>query len=685
MKNNNSNPIISIWEKGYLYVLIIFIYYTWWLVSGNVGKGDWYKEIAYFDYIRTALKEYSTLPYFWWNIIEDIAWRPPVPGSSSFVSNPETSFFSPLTPLIYNFNTFTYIKLYVFIQFLPGVIGIFLLKKQLNWNNEQFRNFAVLFLFSPVILQHVAVGYFTWYNFYFFPLLIYFIAERDILKGVVGTAAILSIVILQGGIYIVQYLGLFWLIYEIFHVIIEQDYKRITRIFAVPVLMFLLSYVKIFSSALVFGDYTRPFFDVSGYYLSFFLFYAIVPTITIPPLNLWFYTDYLGWPLITPHDSGQFWGLSLIMLIIVLVKYKTIVKKPNAEQQNGLNYHAIFISATFLFVISFYKIWYVMMRGIEPLQIPFFEAIKNHGIRFIMGATFGYAVLFANYSSSIWKELDKFVKTKFWFIAKKIVLIVGYLLLLGSGLAWFILKLFQQQIANKFTGVITAAYKNTGHYWLRERMEGIEENALEFYFYRFDIAYASLTHWLFVIFAVSFTIFMITYFLVKKRQLFVPIIQKFPYLKYELLLAIPLAFSTGMWMNLATSIPFDEYPIRKVIPPEVVINPEITGLSPKIVVTPKSMKITPAPQSEINNYWFPQIPANDGKLFDIISNNAEFSEKNGKLMLIAKNNKPIEVWFETTEIMQAMIITILAWIGVGGFIVFRIFRNKNIVNSTIKF
>lgn len=661
-----SSYLIHLWEKGYLYIIIIFLYYFWWLASGKVGVLDWYKEIAYFDYIRTSIKDYNMLPYFWWNIIDDIAWRPPIPGSSSFIANPETTLFSPLTPVLHNFNTFTYAKLYVFLQFLPGVIGIIALRNKLHWNDEQFRNYAVLFLFSPIALQHVAVGYFTWYNFYLFPWLLYFIAEKQTIKGIVGAAAVMGLVLLQGGIYIVQYFGFFWLMYEIFHIIFEKDYRRISRIICVPALILLLSWARLASSATVYSDYIRPYFDVDGYNIPFFLFYAFVPTITIPPIDLWFHTDYLGWAL-TPHDSGQFWGLSIIMLGLVIIKYKNIIKNARSSEKDGLNYHAIFVAASVLFIVSFYRIWYVIMKGVDVFNLPFIETVKNHGIRFVMGAYFGYAVLFANYSNSIWIELDKFIKTKLWFILKRILLIIGYGIFLGSGLLLTVLGVFKQLITNNFVKIIIAAYNDTGHYWLRKRMEGMQENDLEFYFYRFDIAYSSILHWVFVVFAIALLFFVFTYLLNKNKKRFAPLVQRFPYLKYELLLAMPLAFSTAMWMNLATSVPFDEYPIRKVIPPEIIVDSPNSDFLYKVEVTPKKLLIKPEKGSEINRYIFPKIPGTDYKLFEVISENAILLDKDGQLMLKPLDNEPIEMLFRTEKIWKALIITIVSWGGVIGF------------------
>ena len=675
MKKSISSYMIHLWEKGYLYILITFLYYFWWLSSGNVGVLDWFKEIAYFDYIRTALNEYHMLPYYWWNVFESIASRSPLPGSSSFIAIPETSFFSPLTLLLHKFDTFTYAKLYVFLQFLPGVIGIIALKKKLQWNDMQFRNYAVLFLFSPIALQHVAVGHFTWYNFYYFPWLVYFMAEKQNVKAIIGSAAVMGLIILQGGIYIVQYFGLFWIIYEVVHIIFEKDYRRIFRIILIPTLMVLLSWARVASTIIVYKDYIRTYFEIDGYGILYFLFYALIPTITIPPIDLWFHTNYLGW-LNAPHDSGIFWGLSIIMLVFVTLKYKKIISDANAKKQNGLNYHAIFIASSILFIVSFYRIWYIIMKGLDATNFLVVETIKHHGVRFIMGAYMGYAILLANYSSSIWKEMDVFVRTKLWFVLKRILLIVSYCIFIGSGLLFGLLSLLMKYITNAFAEIITAAYNNTGHDWLRQRMEGMQENSLEFYFYRFDLAYSSIVHWIFIVFAIALSIFLITYLFSKNKKSFSPLIKQFPYLKFELLLAIPLAFSTAMWMNLITSVPFDEYPIKEMLPPKVIVESQIDVSKPVLTVTPEKLHLNPQTDILINGYVFPQLPANDYKLFDIVTENAEFLNKDGQLMLKPFDNKPIEIQFRKERVWRALIITIISWISIVGFMIIKVLVNR---------
>ena len=636
---------------------------------------DWIKEIAYFEYFKTSFNDYHTLPYFWWNILEEVAWRPPIPGTSALIANPETALFSPLTPLLYLLSAKIYIKLYIIIQFTVGIFGLFALKRKLNWNNLQFRTFIVLFLFSPIIMQHIAVAYFTWYNFYLFPWLIYFMADRRMAVGIVGTSAVLGLIVLQGGIYIVQYVGLFYILYEILHILLEKEWKRILRILIVPLLAVMLALVRIYITGFAYGDYVRPWVEIDAYNISFFIFYALIPTVTIPPIDLFFHSDLLGWSL-TPHDSGQFWGLSIIMLTVVMVKYKKIIKNANSKRQNGLNYNAVFIAASVLFIISFYQIWYLMMRAVSTLDIPLFESIKNHGIRFIMGAYFGFALLLANYSKEIWKEFHQFVDTRFWKITKKVLERLFQIILFGTGLIVLFLKIFKSNIVSKFNGIITAAFNNTGHFWLRNRMEGIEGNSLEFYFYRFDMAYSTIQHWIFIIFSVLLIAFLLMYFFNKNRKLFEHFRVRFPNIKFELLLAIPLIFSTAMWTNLASSVPYESHENNPVMPPKIVVESDEIVSLPILEVTPKNIIIKPTDDVPVNGYVFPQIPVTDYKHFDIISKNAVLFNKNGQLMLKPLDNKSIEMQFRTERVWMALITTIISWISIIGFIIIKVLAKR---------
>jgi len=681
-KRNLFGQLLNFWKKGYLYIFIASLIYLIWYLSGNVGILDWAKEISYFEYFKTSFNDYNSLPYFWWNILDEVAWRPPIPGTSALVANPETALFSPFMPLLYFFEPQTFMKLYIIIQFIIGVVGLFLLKNKLRWNNSQFRIFTILFLFSPIIMQHIAVAYFTWYNFYLFPWLVLFIAEKNHIKSIVGISAALGLIVLQGGIYIVQYLGLFYVLYEVFHIILEKDWKRIIRLIFIPIIAVLLSWARLSTTATVYGEYIRPWVEIDGYNLPFFLFYALIPTITISPLNLIFHSDYLGWSL-TPHDSGLFWGAALVMLIIVTLKYKNIVTHPNSQNQNGLNYNAVFISATFLFLISFYRIWFYIMKGVSAFDVPLLESIKNHGIRFVMGAFFAYAILFSNYSKSIWETLHNFAETKFWIIAKGIskVIFKGIVILLGVLIS--VATLFKGTITNKIYAIITVAYNDLGHQWLHNRMEGMKLNSLEFYFLRFDVIYNSIQKWMIVIFVFFILLLIISYIIRSNRKHYTKLLHEFPFFKFEMLLAIPLILSTSMWANLAASVPYSDYEVLPLLAPKIVVQhfDNVDIEYPNIEVTPKQLSLTPISSKQVKGYLFTQIPSTDYKFFEIESKNATFFDKNGKLLLVPHDSNPIKMVFRTYKVLNALYITLISWFFVFCYIAINklVFKKRKIL------
>ncbi len=151
------------------------------------------------------------------------------------------------------------------------------------------------------------------------------------------------------------------------------------------------------------------------------------------------------------------------------------------------------------------------------------------------------------------------------------------------------LKMFKSIIIGEFGEVITGAYNNTAHFWLRQRMEGINENSLEFYYFRFDMVYSDILHWLTVIFCVLLITFILVYLFNKKKKVFETIIVRFPNLKFELLLAIPLMFSTAMWTNLASSVPYDSYEVLPVMPPKILVDSYVNVSPPEIEVTPSQI------------------------------------------------------------------------------------------------
>ncbi len=411
--------MIRNWEKGYLYTIIASILFLFYALNGNVGVMDWYKDSAYLHYIKTALTEFDTLPYFWWSKIDQISWIPPIKATSVFISIPETTLFSPLTPLLYILSEIVYLKFYILVQCLVGLGGVFALRKRLNWNDIQFRSYLAVFIFSPIIFQHIAVGYFPWYNIFFFPWLIFFLAEKKSFTKIIGMSAVLALVLLQGGVYVFVWFVMLLFLYGFYNIIIERNYMIILQVVGAIALVFLLAHVRIYAASLSFTDFSREWFETNGYNPFNFLFYALIPTVTIQPIDLMFWTNLfrIGIP---QHDAGIFWGLVVIMVLVLIFRFKEIFKK-DKKIQNRINYKALFFAAATIFVFSFFSVWVTITRTLQALvDLPFFESIKNYGYRLGIPAYLGFSLVAVNYVEKIWRVLLRAMRRKPWLIFKRV-------------------------------------------------------------------------------------------------------------------------------------------------------------------------------------------------------------------------------------------------------------------------
>ena len=672
-----SNGFIGLWQKGNLYAFFAIILFLFYVLNGNVGVMDWYKDSAYLHYIKTALTEFDTLPYFWWSKIDQISWIPPVKATSAFISIPETTLFSPLTPLLYILSEIVYLKFYVLVQCLVGLSGVIALRRRLQWNDIQFRTYLVVFLFSPIVFQHIAVGYFPWYNIFFFPWLIFFLAEKKVFTKIVGMSAVLALVLLQGGVYVFVWFVMLLFFYGIYKLIIERNYMTILQIIGAIVFVFLLAHVRIYAASLSFTDFSREWFETNGYNPFNFLFYALIPTVTIQPLDLLFWTNMfrLGIP---QHDAGIFWGLVVIMVLVMVVQFKKVFKK-DTESQDIINYKAIFFAAATIFIFSFFSVWVTITRTIQLMvDLPFFESIKNYGYRLGIPAYLGFSLVAANHVERIWIVLLRVTRRKPWLIFKRLVKILFNIFLIGLGSTYFSLMIFKKPILSQLYGVISKAYGNTGHFWLRNRMEGILENNLTFYFSRLDRLYTTLQNVILIIFVVFFVVFIITLIIEINKNSINKINERFPFAKLELALVLPLIFSTSMWVHLATRTPYNSRPKQNVTPPELVVISEQSNVSPAMEVTPQKLIITQIDNANVEGYLFPNIKAIEYKNLKITSRNGILLNSQNHLMVKPLDNKTIIIEFTTEKIKRAIWITILSWTGVIVFFLVRNFRPKKL-------
>jgi len=233
---------------------------------------------------------------------------PAISVSSFFLANPETFAFSPFVLLLFWLDTLFFMKFLVCAFCAIGIIGILRLSRKLNWQDGQRRIFLALFLFSPIVIQHIAIGYFPWLNLYLFPWLVLFLVEEGFLKRVLGCASVLALILLQGGVHPFVWFVIFIGFYAFVRFIQKPGLRFILFMVALIILTTLLSLVRISTSAQTFADFKQGFFN--GYSLNGFITWGLTPPVFTP-------ADMDEW--LNPHN---YIGTSVEQVDIAIDKLK---------------------------------------------------------------------------------------------------------------------------------------------------------------------------------------------------------------------------------------------------------------------------------------------------------------------------------------------------------------------------
>jgi hypothetical protein len=292
-----------------------------------------------------------------------------------------------------------------------------------------------------------------------------------------------------------------------------------------------------------------------------------------------------------------------------------------------------------------------------------------------------FSLVAANYVEKIWMVLSRVMRRKLWLIFKRLTRILFNISLIGLGSAYFSLVIFKKPILSPIHAVISKAYNNTGQFWLRAKMEGIAENNLNFYFSRFDRIYSILQNVILIIFIVFAVVYIITIVIKINRNRIDKINERFPFVKLELALVLPLIFSVFMWVHLATRTSYDSRPKQNVAPPEVVVISEQSNMRPMMEATPQKLIIKQVDNAKVAGYLFPNIKAVEYKNLKVTSRNGVLFDSQDRLMVKPLDGQPITIEFATANIKRALWITILSWIGVIVFFIVSGFQQKKLLDD----
>jgi hypothetical protein len=149
-------------------------------------------------------------------------------------------------------------------------------------------------------------------------------------------------------------------------------------------------------------------------------------------------------------------------------------------------------------------------------------------------------------------------------------------------------------------------------------------------------------------------------------------------------LALPLILSMSMWTNLASSVPFSSLETQPFLPPEIEIieNGNVNQTPPRIEAMPDRLIIIPSVDNKIqSDYVFPKIAASDSTWFDIVSENARFSDLDGKMVINSLEGGKVQLLFKTNKVKGPLYFTILAWLVIVVYFIIIRYRYNRILHS----
>jgi hypothetical protein len=646
--------LYSFWEKGYLYLAISMLLFSIFALNRRIGIYDWQKEVAYFQYIKASFTSFHSFPWFWWNKLENVAWYPAVFHTSNFVSNPETMLFSPFTPLLFLMDVLTYIKFLTLIHCSIGIAGTLVLRRRLKWNSQQFRIYSILFLLSPIIIQHLSLGYTTWLNLFFFPWLVYFIFDEKPLSSILGTSIILGLVLLQGGTHVFIWYAMLISLYFVVKMCIEQ--KLDFRLLSILCLTVLLSFARIYATVQAYSNFHQQF--QVGYNPINFIFWALIPILS-PTCDLFINKVWMGVP---SWDGGIFWGLAIILVLMLVRNYRRYNHAGDNNLPRQKAYVSLFVASSIMLILAFFSIFgFIIIKVNSVMRLPFIEGAEKYPYRLAIPAYLGFSIVIASY----WKELSQSLN-ELWnrlagsLIISKIARALEFLAFTFSVCFSVILSIiFSRIILKIFHGMIGEAYYGMGYRWLSQFILVRNVNSFEHYIERVAGCYfkPQVSFFIWLIFFIVLVLFLRRNRWKKRHA-------------NEFALAVPFVFVSFIWLLVSISVPYSSYPVQNVLPPEIITHPNISKL--KVTANPRSVIIIRQGDSHVAEFFFPGIPLADSKFLYVASNNATISHSKGVMSLIPLDDRAILIRFNSQGYIKAIALTGAVWLMVIGFCMIRL-------------
>ena len=657
----NTSDRLYIFLKKHIYSMIAFIAFIVFWIHPNYGIYDWYKEILYVEYIQISTFDFHSLPVFLWNNSQFIGY-PAAEQSGLFIGNPETLLFSPFTPLLLFFKPILFLKTFVFLNFLVGFSGLLVLARKLEWTTTQKRVFSGLFLLSPIVIQHISLGYTPWTNLFLLPwLLLFLITHRPFIGGI-GSGIVLALILLQGGIHVFVWFSAFLILVIFIQAISSRSVNKIAHIPAAFLTSALLAFPRLFFSLQVFNEFSQSFF--SGFSLRGFFEYVMIPPVflikdmdNIETLIERYVDGVPYW------DGAIFWGFLLILVIFLpVILYESNKKSVRRRKSDyRLFIYPVAGASLILLLFSFYGFYQAIISFFANLlSIPALEGMEKYPFRFAIISYYGFAFVIA----CLWPSILVIFRTVLERIKQKIIRLQrADIITINSLVKWrklttfflivfisiFVFSVVIQSPLQKFMyAEIGKGYDGKDNGWISRLMENKQTIPLDFYLSKYDALFTYFQNILLALSGISFMLWILIGNFRKMGEFTITIVEKSTmYLStiFEVLIIIPVIFSFIMWFRVSLATPPTSASSLQVSPPIIFSTDSKQQLQDlkDLSFNPLSINFSVQNQYFGRKIYFPDISFFDTDFMEITTGNAELINYNGQMGIELLNTGEVNI------------------------------------------
>lgn len=197
---------------------------------------DWDYFAFLYEMPSISLFEYSQFPL----------WNPYCGGGIPLIGNPQAGFPSPIFLITSIFGVIAGLKIAVWLHTFAGLWGMWLLAGEMGIRGQCRLVPPVIFMFSGPWVFHLTEGHITWLPAAFLPfIMLAFLKGMENSRWLIAAAIFESIMIYEGGTYVLAYSVLFLMVLALCKSLESRDLKPLQAIMVVNLLAAALSAPKL--------------------------------------------------------------------------------------------------------------------------------------------------------------------------------------------------------------------------------------------------------------------------------------------------------------------------------------------------------------------------------------------------------------------------------------------------------